>query len=52
MKYESRKKKKQESFYILGYLLELIIKIWRFGKKFVFEIWRIWAIFFKGKSFV
>jgi hypothetical protein len=23
--------KKSESFYILGYLLELIIKIWRFG---------------------
>jgi hypothetical protein len=23
-----------ESFYILGYLLELIIKIWKFGKVF------------------
>jgi hypothetical protein len=29
---ESRKKK-SESFYILGYLLELIIKFWRFEKK-------------------
>jgi hypothetical protein len=24
--------KKKKSFYILGYLLELIIKIWQFGK--------------------
>jgi hypothetical protein len=29
-KFGSRKKK---SFYILGYLLELNIKMWRFGKK-------------------
>ncbi len=41
-RYESRKK--TESFYILGCLLELIIKIWWFGKN-SFEIWRIWAIF-------
>jgi hypothetical protein len=39
-RYENRKK--PESFYILGYLPELIIKIWRFTKTFV-EIWRIWA---------
>jgi hypothetical protein len=31
------KLEKKESFYILGYLLELIIKIWRFGILF-FEI--------------
>jgi len=28
-----KKKKKKESFYILGYQPELIIKIWRFDKK-------------------
>jgi len=27
------KKKKTESFHILGYLLELVIQIWRFEKK-------------------
>jgi hypothetical protein len=32
---------KPKSFYSLGYLLELVIKIWR-----------IWAIFFHKKSFV
>jgi hypothetical protein len=34
-RYESSKTQKQkaESLYILGYLLELIIKIWLFGKK-------------------
>jgi hypothetical protein len=31
IRYES--KRKEESFFIIGYLLELIIKIWRFGKK-------------------
>ncbi len=36
-RYEIRKKKK--SFYVLGYLLELIIKIWRFGIHFSFKIW-------------
>jgi hypothetical protein len=30
-RYENRKKEK--SFYILGYLLELIINIWQFGKE-------------------
>jgi hypothetical protein len=40
--------KKPESFHILGYLLELIIKIWQFGKTNL-EIWRIWAIFSHGK---
>jgi len=34
-----------ECFYILGYLLELIIKIWRFEKKFI-KSWRIWFSFF------
>ncbi len=37
--------KKTESFNILGYLLELLIKIWRFEFFLIFEIWRIWAIF-------
>jgi hypothetical protein len=36
-RYESREKKKRkkekpELFYILGYLLEIIIKFWRFGE--------------------
>jgi hypothetical protein len=30
--------KKSKSFYVLGYLLELIIKIWRFGKKFLLSL--------------
>ncbi len=30
---------------MFGYLLELIIKLWRLVKK-NFEIWRIWVIFF------
>jgi hypothetical protein len=38
--------KNQNPSYILGYLLELIIKIWQFGRKKFFKIWRIWAIFF------
>jgi hypothetical protein len=33
-----------ESFYILDYLLELIIKIWRFEKK-IFKSWRILVSF-------
>ncbi len=37
-------KKKKTSFYILGYLLDLIIIIWLFGF-FFFGIWRIWVIF-------
>jgi hypothetical protein len=42
--------KKTKSFYFLGYLLELIIKIWRIGgqkkkKKKTFKVWRIWVIF-------
>jgi hypothetical protein len=37
--------KKSESFYILGYLLELIIKSVNFKNFFFGEIWRIWAIF-------
>jgi hypothetical protein len=38
------KVRKGKSFYVIGYLLELIIKniaIWNF---FFFEIWLIWAI--------
>jgi len=46
MKVLNFKKNKMPS--ILGYLLELIIKIWRFGKK-IFEIWRFWTIFFMKK---
>jgi hypothetical protein len=47
-------KKKTESFYIHGYLLELITeKYGDLGKKKSFKIWRVWAIFFlHGKSFV
>jgi hypothetical protein len=30
--------KKPGSFYILGYLLELIVEIWRFEFSFLFEI--------------
>ncbi len=41
-RYESRKK--TWSFYIPGYVLELIIKIWQFEKK-IFKIWQIWVIF-------
>ncbi len=41
--------KQTEIFYILNYLLELIIKNWQSGD-FFFEFWRIWAIFFRGKS--
>jgi hypothetical protein len=43
--------KKTYSFYTLGYLLELIIKITWFGISFA-EIWWFWAIFFlHEKSF-
>jgi hypothetical protein len=37
MEGQKKKKKKPESFYVLGYLLELILK--------KFQIWRIWAFF-------
>jgi hypothetical protein len=43
-RYESRAN--WESFYILGYLLEHIVKTWRFGNFLSFEIWQIWVIFF------
>jgi hypothetical protein len=33
-----KEKKKTGSFYILGYLLELIIKIWQFGDFFLKKI--------------
>jgi len=44
--------KKPESFYILGYLLELIMKIWQFGKKKKkkIKIWQIWVISFSMKT--
>jgi hypothetical protein len=32
MKVGGKKKKKKKSIYILGYQLELIIKVWLFGK--------------------
>jgi hypothetical protein len=41
IRYESRKK--PESFYILGYLLDLIIKIWPSSPQKNFEIWQIWV---------
>jgi hypothetical protein len=31
---------KTESFYVLGYLLELIIRIWQFGFYFL-KFWKI-----------
>jgi hypothetical protein len=34
---------KTESFSILGYLLELELKIWQYEKKF-FKIWQVWAL--------
>jgi len=43
MKVEKKKKKEPTSFYILGYLVELIIKIWRFGNLLFFS-------FFSSKS--
>jgi hypothetical protein len=36
--------KKRGSFFILGYLVELIIKIW-WSATFLLEIWRIWVMF-------
>jgi hypothetical protein len=48
--------KNKKPSYIFGYLVELIIIIWQLID-FVFEIWRIWVIFFmenpsyKSKSY-
>jgi len=45
-------KKTGSSFYILGYLLELIIKsgdLETFFFFFFFKIWQIWVIFFSWK---
>jgi hypothetical protein len=48
-----KKKKKKESFYILGYHPELIIKIWRFEKKILPNLVNFWVFFFfYEKSFV
>ncbi len=45
-RYESRNRQTNRILlYILGYLLELIIKIWRFECYFFLEIWGVWAIF-------
>jgi hypothetical protein len=47
------KRKTRILLLILGYLLELIIKIWRFGLffyYFYFEIWRIWSFFLSMKN--
>jgi hypothetical protein len=40
--------KKKPLFYILGYLMKLIMKIWWSGN-FFFEIWRIGSFFFPSK---
>jgi hypothetical protein len=42
---------KKESFYILGSLLQLAQKIWRFEKN-PFKIWQIWGIFLHEKSLI
>jgi hypothetical protein len=42
-------KEKTESFYVLGYLLELIIKIWQFEKK-IQNLANL-GLFFHEKSF-
>jgi hypothetical protein len=42
---EMKVEKKTGSFYILGYLLELIVEIWRFEFFFLFETWPIGTIF-------
>jgi len=47
-RYESRKK--TESSYVLGYLQELIMKIWRFGFIFVQNLVSL-GHFFHKKSF-
>jgi len=44
IKIEKKKKKKKNSFYIFGYLLELIVKYGDLEFMF-FKIWQIWAIF-------
>jgi hypothetical protein len=44
--------KKPESFHILGYLLELIIKIWRSGNSFFSEFGEFGPNFVHGKPFV
>jgi len=46
-----KKKKKTESFNILGYLLELIIKIWQSGKKKKIRDLPNLGHFFHAKSF-
>jgi len=40
-------RKKTESFSILGYLLEVALKIWQFEKKF-FKIWQVWVFLLKS----
>jgi len=45
-------KKKKKSFYILGYQLELVIKIWRFETKILPNLANLGLFFFYEKSFV
>jgi hypothetical protein len=42
-------KQKSESFYILGYLLELIIKIWQFGNTILPNLANLGGSFFSMK---
>jgi hypothetical protein len=51
MKVGKKKKKKTESFYILGYLMELIIKIWCSGN-FFSKSGELGLFFFHKKSFL
>jgi 5-methylthioribose kinase len=46
---QKKKKKNTESFSIFGYLLEVIVEIWRYLE---FSFFKIWAIFSHEKSFV
>jgi hypothetical protein len=49
-RYESRKKKKN-FIYVLGYLLELYHKIWRFGCIFLRNLASLGLVFFDEKTF-
>ncbi len=53
IKVGKKKNKQNLSIFFLGYLLELIIKNLAIPnlKKKKSKIWRIWAVFFHGKSF-
>jgi hypothetical protein len=47
-----KKKKKTESFYILGYRLELIKKVWRLAIFFLSKSGEFGSFFVLEKSFV